>query len=356
MASKITLAQLERHGACSEYRGRFEETFGLSAKVTLELALKHADRFDWSWAADNLLTSANSRTYYQALNGPDGPQDKHRLAVEKARRVHDDAFTAASKTWQATVANLPKRDLDTPEPAEHKAAREALCAAENEASQAYDAAASKARLAFYEGAATEFVKLYLTQPAVPERDGYLDKLAALDNYDLADMVSVSTPDASYSPGAEFLNGIRDDVHERLVNGATADDLRNESGTIASEFVEIIESRGTHRKWTAFVDLGAWQEDLSELGSFEDADAMANKALWQIADRFCHRVADQLDELPSEDDDDNATEPVNDQPYADQETGTRELAVQAEQRDTCDNCGVHGVFDDEDTCENCGHVR
>lgn len=305
MASKITLAQLERHGACSEYRERFEETFGLSAKVTLELALKHADRFEWGWAADNLLTSANSHTYYQALNGPDGPHDKHRLAVEKARRVRDEAFRIAGEAFEATLANLPQRDWEAPE--HRTAAREALYAAQNEASQAYDTAATKARQAFYESAATEFVKLYLTQPVQSERDDYLEKLSALDNYELADMVDVSTPDGSYSPGADFLNGIRDDVHERLRNGATADSIRNESGTIAGEFIEIIESRGIHRKWAAFVDLSAYLEDLSELGQFEDAEDVANRALWQIADRFCHRVADQLDEL----DDDDESDPSKD---------------------------------------------
>lgn len=308
MASKITLAQLERHGACSEYRGRFEETFGNSAKVTLELAAQYADRFEWSWAAEMLLTSANYAAWRDTVNQPEVAR-AHRRAIDEAYHVREAAYAEAREAYQAVLANLPAHTWGQDEAPERTAAREAahavLRAAENKAYEAYADTRDKANKVYQTSIATKFAELYLTQPVQSERDDYLEKLSALDNYELADMVDVSTPDGSYSPGADFLNGIRDDVHERLRNGTTADDLRNESGTIASEFVEIIESRGTHRKWAAFVDLGAWQEDLSEFGSFEDAEDVANRALWQIADRFCHKVADQLDELDTEEDNDTA---------------------------------------------------
>lgn len=344
MASKITLAQLERHGACSEYRGRFEETFGDSAKVTLELAAEYADRFDWSWAAEMLLTPANYAAWRDTVNQPEVAK-AHRQAIDEAYHVREAAYAEATQAYEAVLANLPAHTWGQDEAPERTAVREAahavLRAAEDKAYQAYTDTRDKANKVYQTSVATKFAELYLTQPAVPERDEYLGKLSALDSYELADMLDVSSPDNSCSPGAEFLSGIRDDVHERLRNGATADDLRNESGAIASEFVEIIESRGTHRKWTAFVDLGAWQEDLSELGSFEDAGDVANRALWQIADRFCHKVARELDELDTEEDD--IAPEVQEQ-------------NKLEEYDTCDNCGVHGVFDDEDTCENCGHVR
>ena len=63
----ITLKQLRRAGACEPQVKLFKDTFGESAEVTLENALKMADKFDWTWAANNLLPAPAGKAYSQAL-------------------------------------------------------------------------------------------------------------------------------------------------------------------------------------------------------------------------------------------------------------------------------------------------
>ena len=57
---KIALSLLESKGACVGSLATFRELFGdTSPELTDENALKYADKFDWTWAASNLLTVDN---------------------------------------------------------------------------------------------------------------------------------------------------------------------------------------------------------------------------------------------------------------------------------------------------------
>jgi len=67
MCKIITLAQLKAAGACADALQRFAAAFGESTPVTPSLACKHADQFDWDWAADNLLSAAAQVEYDQAV-------------------------------------------------------------------------------------------------------------------------------------------------------------------------------------------------------------------------------------------------------------------------------------------------
>lgn len=308
MASKITLAQLERHGACSEYRGRFEETFGDSAKVTTELAAEYADRFDWSWAAEMLLTPANYAAWRDTVNQPEVAK-AHRQAIDEAYHVREAAYAEASQAYQAVLANLPAHTWGQDEAPERTAAREAahavLQAAEDKAYQAYTDTRDKANKVYQTSVAIKFAELYLSQDEDMERSAYLGKLSALNVWGIAELAEVSSPDNYDSPGARFLDSLRGEIHERITSGASADDLRDESGTIADEFIDVVASRGTHNMWKIFIDLCAYEEDLSDFGLFETPNDMLSRALWQIADRFCHKVADELDELDTEEDGETA---------------------------------------------------
>jgi hypothetical protein len=52
---KITREYLEHHLACVEQLECFEESFPDGVILTVELALQHAQTFDWAWAIENLL-------------------------------------------------------------------------------------------------------------------------------------------------------------------------------------------------------------------------------------------------------------------------------------------------------------
>ena len=59
---RITIEQLSAAGACLEALDSFHTLFGESVEVTEELCTKHAQDFDWKWAA-KLLTLAQGARY-----------------------------------------------------------------------------------------------------------------------------------------------------------------------------------------------------------------------------------------------------------------------------------------------------
>jgi hypothetical protein len=101
----------------------------------------------------------------------------------------------------------------------------------------------------------------------------------LTSYALAGMADALCPDAQDSPGAQFLEGVRDAVAEAIEYGQDSDDARHE---IADGAVPIY----THERWLTFVDLGAYFEDLDELGGPSgDMTQDAAAALYLIASRL-----------------------------------------------------------------------
>ena len=62
---KLTAQMLRKKGACDEQVELFVELFGESANVTQKLAMTHATKFDWDWAAKKLLSRAKYTEYYK---------------------------------------------------------------------------------------------------------------------------------------------------------------------------------------------------------------------------------------------------------------------------------------------------
>jgi hypothetical protein len=59
MKSRIlTLKQLKKAGACEDQCNLFKKLFGSEVRVTVSLAKKHCNKFDWEWVAENLLTDS----------------------------------------------------------------------------------------------------------------------------------------------------------------------------------------------------------------------------------------------------------------------------------------------------------
>lgn len=104
-------------------------------------------------------------------------------------------------------------------------------------------------------------------------------------YELARMAECMSPDSLDSPGAQFLLRIQDDYNE-----AVEEDYWNEDETpheIADNAVPVY----THQMWLTFVDLGAYQEDPSELGyENDDMDKAGSACLYLIAQRLVYALA------------------------------------------------------------------
>jgi hypothetical protein len=105
-------------------------------------------------------------------------------------------------------------------------------------------------------------------------------------------------------GARFLSSVRDDVLERVeyeLNTADADDLTDAVESIREDAVHEIADAApdvyTFTRWSEFVDLAAWQEDISELGGDlgDDLTGAAGVALYIIAERLAVAILDTITE-------------------------------------------------------------
>jgi hypothetical protein len=111
-------------------------------------------------------------------------------------------------------------------------------------------------------------------------------------YRLANEADVTTPDSLESPGSQFLLGIQDSVNERLSFG---DDLEDAAHEIADSAVPI----HTHAMWQTFIDIGAYNEDPSELGAdYEDMRQPAVACLYLIAHRLASKLIQEATETVS----------------------------------------------------------
>lgn len=113
-------------------------------------------------------------------------------------------------------------------------------------------------------------------------------------YDLARIASVYTPDSETSPGADFLRWVRDSYVEAREEGRleerSRDDLFHE---IADGAVPIY----THPMFLTFIDLGAYEEDPSELiGPFTEVIDGARASLYIIALRLVEALVDEDDRI------------------------------------------------------------
>lgn len=118
-------------------------------------------------------------------------------------------------------------------------------------------------------------------------------------YRLANMADCACPDNSESPGALFLRSIAFDYAERKEYGEVDEDT-------AHEIADGAPSIYTYTRWQQFVDLGAWQEDLDELGGpTNDMEQNAGVCLYLIAARLVAALAAE-DEDEDEDSDDDAS--------------------------------------------------
>lgn len=102
----------------------------------------------------------------------------------------------------------------------------------------------------------------------------------LTAWQLANMADCLQPDSLTSPGAAWLQAIARDAGELLED--QADDLTDGIAERADSSVPAY----THELWQVFVELGGYQEDVSELvGAERDLTKAAGVALYLIAERL-----------------------------------------------------------------------
>jgi hypothetical protein len=101
----ITADLLEAKGACSDQVRLFRELFPHGAPLTVAAAVAVADRFDWQWAANNLL----SATAWEAYNKATAPASKaYREATAPAWEAYNKARATASKAYREATATASK--------------------------------------------------------------------------------------------------------------------------------------------------------------------------------------------------------------------------------------------------------
>jgi hypothetical protein len=117
-------------------------------------------------------------------------------------------------------------------------------------------------------------------------------------WSLARDAECGDPDSTESAGALLLTGVRDAVLDLF----DADDINDGSDTI-HEIADGAPSVYTHRRFQEFVDLQAYQEDPTELGSDgSDMTEAAGICLYIIAERLARSLWDELAEAAAEDED------------------------------------------------------
>ncbi|MGH7612223.1 MAG: hypothetical protein ACREN4_09415 [Candidatus Dormibacteria bacterium] len=108
---------------------------------------------------------------------------------------------------------------------------------------------------------------------------------------LASLAECHSPDNRESAGTVFLRHVAEAVAEQIDDGQdlAADDLSDTISEIADGAPDVY----THQRWLEFVDLCAYEEDISELAGAEaDLTKLAGYALYQIADRLARALFEE----------------------------------------------------------------
>ena len=138
----VSIRKLKLLGACTQQVELFHQLFGDRCTVSVDLCVAHAAQFDWSWAAQKLLSATACRAYPEAY--------------ATACRVCDEALATAGKAYGEAIALARKARDEAIAPA-RKAYDEAIATAY----KAYDEAYATAGKAYAEAKARAFAIAFL---------------------------------------------------------------------------------------------------------------------------------------------------------------------------------------------------
>lgn len=139
----------------------------------------------------------------------------------------------------------------------------------------------------------------MTFPEFPAE--IIDRIKDYNPFQLACDAECHGPDGNATSGALLLTTVRDGVRELLEEAdddwreafASDESHANYSGELA-QIADDAPDTYTPTMWAEFVELGAFNEDPTELGfEGEDMDRGARICLYLIADRLAHALIDEV---------------------------------------------------------------
>ena len=128
----ITYRMLEDKGACNTQVELFKKTFPNGAEVSVETAVSVASKFDFDWAAHNLLSEASRAAYKEAV----APLwAAYKEAVAPLWAAYEEAVAPLWAAYEEAVAPLwaAHKEAEAPLWAAYKEAEAPLWAAYKEA-------------------------------------------------------------------------------------------------------------------------------------------------------------------------------------------------------------------------------
>ncbi|UFD98006.1 hypothetical protein PQC18_gp68 [Streptomyces phage Pablito] len=131
----------------------------------------------------------------------------------------------------------------------------------------------------------------------------IEKIEQHSVYELATIADCGKPDSKVSLGSDFLASVRDDVLDKVNDywdgkpSTLEDVILAQRERIQDEVSDSAPSVYTHTMWTEYVDLCAYQEDLSEFGTPTDdtMEGRARLALSAIGFRLASALLDEIEE-------------------------------------------------------------
>ena len=137
-----------------------------------------------------------------------------------------------------------------------------------------------------------------------ELEEWADEWRTTSAYALAREADCGSPDSDESAGARMLYSVRDAVLEaceyRNVATVREVEMLREDGT-DHELADAGPDIYTHTRWAEFVDLAAYQEDVSEHDTRDSLTELAGVALYMICERLVAVMLESLEAYLSDSD-------------------------------------------------------
>lgn len=132
----------------------------------------------------------------------------------------------------------------------------------------------------------------------------LSEIRDLNAYQLARMADVHSPDSLESPGAKWLEGVRDDIVERVEYDSSLVDTGHPDGDVAYEVADAAVEIYTYQRWLVFTDLCMWEVDIEDIASGTgdvDMTQLAGLAQYEAARTLAYALLEDIAERTSDDD-------------------------------------------------------
>jgi len=104
---KITKRMLQAKGACASQVTLFAETFPHGTEITEAVCLSVDDKFDWNWAAQNLLSPKADAEYQRVRAQADAEYERVRAQADaEYERVRAQVYAEYQRVRAQTFGRL----------------------------------------------------------------------------------------------------------------------------------------------------------------------------------------------------------------------------------------------------------